>query len=229
MKTRLYYINRGLGYYDGNFQHHLIRKIYNIRQTFFLCIYCIAYCLLCFLRLTWTSKKAGHRWATIYIPLSSSQHKLIEKLHSATQCTDSQEELNQTWQPRHLRATAPIGISYVYWHAAMKSVIGGPSYRLWGWLETLEGENHSFFRDGSWRNSGATMLPVNWAFLPVRGCHGGMQHINVDMGGLLIPVIASLSSMWPSMTFSSRLSVSMPQHCGNAEVSFFTKMLVLVI
>lgn len=49
------------------------------------------------------------------------------------------------------------------------------------------------------------MLPVNWAFLPVRGWHGGMQHINVDMGGLLIPLIASLSSLWPAMVFFSLL------------------------
>lgn len=44
-------------------------------------------------------------------------------------------------------------------------------------------------------------MRVNRAFLPVRGGHVGMQHINVAMGGLLIPVIASLSSLSSNVTF----------------------------
>lgn len=54
-------------------------------------------------------------------------------------------------------------------------------------------------------NSGATILAVNGAFLSVR--HSGMQQINGDMGGLLIPVIASPRFPGPTAAFSSILGV----------------------
>ena len=43
------------------------------------------------------------------------------------------------------------------------------------------------------------MSPVNWAFLPVCEHETGMQHINVDMGGLFIPTIAYHTTILPSL------------------------------
>lgn len=87
------------------------------------CTVCsVVYCLLCFSELKWMCKKRSTQ-DTDEAHLHSSEQRLMwtqtfpadasfstTRRASPTQWTDTQERLNQTWQPRYLQATSS------HWH-----------------------------------------------------------------------------------------------------------------